>query len=755
MRMPWDPPEPPQKDRKTRQAKKEETARSSTTERKQRQPRKPRNTYDLYGAPPMTDEVDGYVNSAMEAAGEHHGKARQSKLGIILIDHGSKKQSSNDALHSIAERYEAMLQQRLQSSSDSSEVSLAVRAGHMEIAPPSIESALRSIIDDGATKVICVPYFLSRGRHITIDVPNLIEDAKDVLEDEGLLNGVEIETSKHLGSDVDSMIEAVDDLVKGMIKDENDFSWMQSGVSGEVVVGKDQDSVHDELRKYTNRSKLLENMLEKKVQQLKTMTNRVTILEDVLNKKLEENDRLREKHRAAAGDVKRKNSEASAAADPKEIAKLSGTIDALKSERSELLNQVKDLEADKAELEESFSTSKSDLMSKISALETEIKEQNEANAVLQANLTTSQQLQQNQTLGEQQDTINDLRTQLAELLDAYNELEQLQNETETSVEKYQLENERLTEDLNSKSEEYQRKLDDSQILLDEEKAKSLEVLEESRKDYEKLLAKEQDEAAEWKEKYNDLVAEQSKDMAAVKDARSDEEWAKLEFELKEALDASSTAETKIQELEKQAQQQQDDNDSTSSLQKELDQQQQLQEYLKAQIQTYYETIQEQSEALDEYKKQIKDMQKKHDDSMLIATNSVDASQRREEDLLNHVEELENELDEVQKEKSDIEQKLKELQGQLNVVSRSSQQVKGETDSENMRLSIEIEGLRRDLDAALKEKERILAEKVRLEQVIVDSVIGEDHKSDEIPGQIQPKRSRLQYLLRPWTILKRQ
>ena len=42
---------------------------------------------------------------------------QQAKLGILLIDHGSKKQSSNDALHSIADRYESILLQRLEETS--------------------------------------------------------------------------------------------------------------------------------------------------------------------------------------------------------------------------------------------------------------------------------------------------------------------------------------------------------------------------------------------------------------------------------------------------------------------------------------------------------------------------------------------------------------------------------------------------------------------------------------------------------------
>jgi len=47
----------------------------------------------------------------------------------------------------------------------------------MEIAEPSIRTAFAKCVSRGADKIICYPYFLSRGRHVTEDIPNLIADA--------------------------------------------------------------------------------------------------------------------------------------------------------------------------------------------------------------------------------------------------------------------------------------------------------------------------------------------------------------------------------------------------------------------------------------------------------------------------------------------------------------------------------------------------------------------------------------------------
>lgn len=766
MRMPWDPPEPPQQERQTRQAKKDAERKGS----KQRQPRQPRNSYDLYGATPVLEEVDRYVHSAIDAAGgireegsaSSNDQSKQTKLGIILIDHGSKKQSSNDTLHSIAERYETMLHQRL---SVSPEDSIVVRASHMELASPSIESALRSIIkEDGATKVICVPYFLSGGRHISIDVPNLIEDARDVLNEEGLLVDVQIEMSKHLGSDVDSMIETIDDLVKDVIKNEPALSWMMANTASNhgVPDKKGNDDLQDQVRKYSNRSKLLEDMLEKEVKKLKVMSNRVTILEDVLNKKLEENDKLKSRIRAAAAAGAKQPKQDMKNSDPDNLANLTSTIDSLTKEKTNIMAQVRNMEI-------AFNTTKSELIDKISLLETDLKNQTEINANLQAEIAASKKSPQlelddekNKTLGTQQQTINDLQSQLADLLDAYNELEQLQNETEAAAVSYmnelkeiKRENEQLVQDQSEKLEEVNQKLDDSQRQFEEQKLKSQKLFEESHKEYEALLAQEQEEATDWKTKYNQLLDEQNpqKDQNTTARARSEEEWSRLETKLQDALDASAESKSKIKELEEQLEQEKD-KEPVESLQNQLKQQQQLQEYLKGQIETYYKTIQEQAKELDDYKQNIEDMQKKHDESMIISTSSVEASQRREADLLNSIEELEGELEEMQKEKSARDQRLIELQEQLSAASMQTNDNKA-FDDQNRQLLIEIESLRRQVGTVSKEKEHILGEKAKLEHTIIDRALGENRVSEELLGRVKLKKSRLRYLLRPWLLLKRE
>jgi len=74
------------------------------------------------------------------------------KLAILLIDHGSKREASNQHLQFIAETYQASIIQRDAIANTEEEVSATsgretvVRAAHMEIAEPSILTSLVSTL---------------------------------------------------------------------------------------------------------------------------------------------------------------------------------------------------------------------------------------------------------------------------------------------------------------------------------------------------------------------------------------------------------------------------------------------------------------------------------------------------------------------------------------------------------------------------------------------------------------------------------
>jgi sirohydrochlorin ferrochelatase len=83
------------------------------------------------------------------------------KLGVIIVDHGSRRDESNALLVDVANQFAAA-------------VGLAiVEPAHMELAEPSIATAFGRCVARGATTVVVFPYFLLPGRHWHEDIPQL------------------------------------------------------------------------------------------------------------------------------------------------------------------------------------------------------------------------------------------------------------------------------------------------------------------------------------------------------------------------------------------------------------------------------------------------------------------------------------------------------------------------------------------------------------------------------------------------------
>jgi hypothetical protein len=85
------------------------------------------------------------ITTIIEEEERYFAGSANQKIGILLIDHGSKRESSNIHLESLARAYER---------SSRCPPHYIVRAAHMEIASPSIEDGLRGLIAEGACKCI-------------------------------------------------------------------------------------------------------------------------------------------------------------------------------------------------------------------------------------------------------------------------------------------------------------------------------------------------------------------------------------------------------------------------------------------------------------------------------------------------------------------------------------------------------------------------------------------------------------------------
>jgi sirohydrochlorin ferrochelatase len=83
------------------------------------------------------------------------------QLGVILVDHGSRRDESNALLLDVVRDFAA-----------NSGFSI-IEPAHMELAEPSIATAFARCVERGANTVIVFPYFLLPGRHWNEDIPRL------------------------------------------------------------------------------------------------------------------------------------------------------------------------------------------------------------------------------------------------------------------------------------------------------------------------------------------------------------------------------------------------------------------------------------------------------------------------------------------------------------------------------------------------------------------------------------------------------
>ena len=86
-------------------------------------------------------------------------------VGLIVVDHGSKKAAANDQLLDVVALFKRV------------SGSAIVEPAHMELAEPSIAQAFDRCVAQGATMVVVHPYFLAPGRHSTTDIPRLTAEA--------------------------------------------------------------------------------------------------------------------------------------------------------------------------------------------------------------------------------------------------------------------------------------------------------------------------------------------------------------------------------------------------------------------------------------------------------------------------------------------------------------------------------------------------------------------------------------------------
>ncbi|XP_062223477.1 sirohydrochlorin ferrochelatase, chloroplastic-like [Phragmites australis] len=87
------------------------------------------------------------------------------KDAVVIVDHGSRRQESNLMLNDFVAMFRARTGYKI------------VEPAHMELAEPTIKDAFGKCLQQGASRVVVSPYFLSPGRHWKQDIPALAAEA--------------------------------------------------------------------------------------------------------------------------------------------------------------------------------------------------------------------------------------------------------------------------------------------------------------------------------------------------------------------------------------------------------------------------------------------------------------------------------------------------------------------------------------------------------------------------------------------------
>lgn len=150
--------------------------------------------------------------------------SKKQQVGILLIDHGSKRATSNARLDTLCEMYQK---------SPSTPSHYTIKAAHMEIAEPSIKQQIEAFYQEGITKIVCHPYFLSPGRHVLEDIPELIEEAEIYMQEKYGNNNdaykMEVIMTEAVGSKLDLMIGLIGQMVTEALGEENEDEYYESG----------------------------------------------------------------------------------------------------------------------------------------------------------------------------------------------------------------------------------------------------------------------------------------------------------------------------------------------------------------------------------------------------------------------------------------------------------------------------------------------------------------------------------------------
>lgn len=87
-------------------------------------------------------------------------------LGLLIVDHGSRRAAANDQVVDMAARVARLMP-----------AGTPIATAHLDICPPTIADGISVLLAQGVDEVRVLLYFLADGRHVSEDIPALVRAA--------------------------------------------------------------------------------------------------------------------------------------------------------------------------------------------------------------------------------------------------------------------------------------------------------------------------------------------------------------------------------------------------------------------------------------------------------------------------------------------------------------------------------------------------------------------------------------------------
>lgn len=90
------------------------------------------------------------------------------RTAVIILGHGSRREGAGDPLQGLASAV------RQQGSGYT-----AVEHAFIQYSSPTVPEAIERCVQQGAERVVIVPFFVQPGNHVSKDIPSLVREARE------------------------------------------------------------------------------------------------------------------------------------------------------------------------------------------------------------------------------------------------------------------------------------------------------------------------------------------------------------------------------------------------------------------------------------------------------------------------------------------------------------------------------------------------------------------------------------------------